>query len=186
MNNRRNFFRVEHSIHKYQPLDVGMGPYVYYYTPVWNHWNIKPPYSNTECEEANRLLARSEPVENTYKKFGIDPFKLKRVSTLSNERRPGPFEDFSLREKMIHKMGNLTKNGIIHLYGFDSLTQLHKWFNIPYERWYLGNLAGFVISKYRCRSIDFLSGSAQCVYFPEPGEKLTLVEQYKLGDFTKI
>ena len=155
MNNTINFYRVEHSDIQFRNSSFYVGPYVYF----------KNIASTSENQKWGELCGKHEPGNTIYKKFNINNWKLKMIPSLSNERRPGPFEDIELRSRMLNFMGGFTKNSKFHLYGFASLMQYYSWFNDPDELSFLNDYK-FVLRNYLVKTQDFLYGNTQCVINP--------------------
>ena len=182
MNNKTYFYRVAHkncSFYGRYP----MGPYAFFNANQFVLNNQKVPFSECTYEKFVDFTSK-ETVE--YKKFNIANFKLKWVPTLPNAWRPGPFEDIDLREKMIHRMGTMTKNGKFHLYGFDSLMQASKWYNNQEELQFLEDNE-FRIYKFKIKSKNMIVGKTQSVYFPDINDNMDMlwISSIKLTDMNK-
>lgn len=182
MNNKTYFYRVAHkncSFYGRYP----MGPYTFFNTNLWSVNNQKVPFSECAYEKFVEFVSK-EVVE--YKKFNIANNKLKWVPTLPNAWRPGPFEDIDLREKMIHRMGTMTKNGKFHLYGFDSLMQALQWYNNQEELRFLEDNE-FRIYKFKIKSKNMIVGKTQSVYFPDINDNMDMlwISSIKLTDMNK-
>lgn len=135
---------------------VGIGPYFFFSNVAgkekWAKWS-------DHC-------GKHEPFWHTYNKFKIDPFKLKRVPTLLSERRPGPFEDMVMREKMMSMLGVMNKIGKEYFYCFDSIAQFKSWFHDPEELRFLAENY-FTLSHYIVKASSFIRGSKQAAFFKE-------------------
>ena len=182
MNNKTYFYRVAHkncSFYGRYP----MGPYTFFNTNLWFVNNQKVPFSDCAYEKFVEFVSK-EVVE--YKKFNIANNKLKWVPTLPNAWRPGPFEDIDLREKMIDRMGTMTKNGKFHLYGFDSLMQASKWYNNQEELQFLEDNQ-FRMYKFKIKSKNMIVGKTQSVYFPDRNDNMDMlwISSIKLTDMNK-
>ena len=182
MNNKTYFYRVAHkncSFYGRYP----MGPYAFFNANQFVLNNQKVPFSECTYEKFVDFTSK-ETVE--YKKFNIANFKLKWVPTLPNAWRPGPFEDIDLREKMILRMGTMTKNGKFHLYGFDSLMQASKWYNNQEELQFLEDNE-FRMYKFQIKSKNMIVGKTQSVYFPDINDDMNMlwISSIKLTDMNK-
>lgn len=165
MNNKTHFYRVANGKYRYYNM-YPLGPYSFFNHDVWKNFATLPFNSNEYNKFAE--FVSGEIIE--YKKLKIDNYKLKRVPTLSNAWRPGPFEDIDLREKMIDRMGGMTKSGKFHLYGFDSMMQALNWYNNSEELEFLEN-CGFSMYKFRVKTKNMIVGKRQSVYFPDVSDK---------------
>ena len=182
MNNKTYFYRVAHKKHAWNGR-YPMGPYAFFNTNLWSVNNQKVPFSDCAYEKFVEFVSK-ETVE--YKKFNIANFKLKWVPTLPNAWRPGPFEDIDLREKMIHRMGTMTKYGKFHLYGFDSFIQASKWYNNQEELQFLEDNE-FRMYKFQIKSKNMIVGKTQSVYFPDINDNMDMlwISSIKLTDMNK-
>ena len=160
MNNKTYFYRIANYQYKFFGI-YPIGPYAFFNDTVWQNAKILP-YTADQYDQFARFCANET---SEYKKLKIDNYKLKRVPTLPNAWRPGPFEDIDLREKMIDKMGAMSKNGKFHLYGFDSMIQALNWYNNHAELNFLKN-CGFAMYKFRIWKKNMIVGKRQSVYFP--------------------
>jgi hypothetical protein len=160
MNNTINFYRVSHKFNKFLDTNISPGPYSFFGNIIQR--NPADMGANMFC----KIVGKNEDVSYRYKQFNIDNYKLKSVPTLNFVKRPGPFEDMELRSKMINKMGNQTKNGVFHLYGFDSICQFLNWYHDEKELQFL-EFAEFELVNMIVPKKHVLFGKNQCVYFPE-------------------
>ena len=170
MNNKVYFYRVGIDTHSHKDSnnnDHYMGPYAYFNFNVWIQRGQLYPYSDDELNRFYKFASREKASE--YIKFNIDNYKLKCVPTLSNAWRPGPFEDIDLRQKMIDRMGGMSKSGKFHIYGFDSIMQALKWYNDPEELEFLESL-GFGMFKFLVKTQNLIVGKNQSVYFPDKND----------------
>lgn len=171
MNNKVYFYRVANEMGRHYYDAHYMGPYAYFNINSWLKASI--PFTEETYLQFVKF-ASQEVVE--YRRYNIDNYKLKSVPTLPNTWRPGPFEDIDLREKMIQRMGKMTKNGKFHLYGFDSLMQTIKWYSNLEELEFLEK-NGFSLYKLLVKSSNLIVGKNQAVYFPD---KYDIVEKAKI------
>lgn len=169
MNNKTYFYRVANGNHRHYDT-YPMGPYSFFNPVLWKNYATLPFTSNAYNIFAE--FASKEVIE--YKKLKIDNYKLSRVPTLPNSWRPGPFEDIDLREKMIGRMGAMTKKGKFHLYGFDSMMQALNWYNNLEELNFLES-CGFSMYKFRVSAKNMIVGKRQAVYFPDVNNKNEMV-----------
>ena len=169
MNNKTYFYRVANRSYRFDEI-YPLGPYSFFNHSVWKDSSSLPFTSN----EYNKFVefASKEVVE--YKIFNINPYECKRVPTLPNAWRPGPFEDIDLREKMIDRMGGMTKGGKFHLYGFDSMMQALNWYNNSEELEFLEN-CGFSMYKFLVKTKNMIVGKRQAVYFPDINDKNEMI-----------
>ena len=184
MNNKTYFYRVAHTNCTFYGR-YPMGPYTFFDATRRLLNNQKVPISISECTyEKFYEFVSKEVVE--YKKFNINNFKLNRVPTLPNAWRPGPFEDIDLREKMIDRMGTMTKYGKFHLYGFDSLMQALQWYNNQEELQFLEDNQ-FRMYKFQIKSKNMIVGKTQSVYFPDINDDMDMlwISSTKLTDLNK-
>ena len=182
MNNKTYFYRVANKKHAWNGR-YPMGPYAFFNTNLWSVNNQKVPFSDCVYEKFVEFVSK-ETVE--YKKFNIANFKLKWVPTLPNAWRPGPFEDIDLREKMILRMGTMTKYGKFHLYGFDSIIQALNWYNNQEELQFLEDNE-FRMYKFQIKSKNMIVGKTQSVYFPDINDNMDMlwISSIKLTDMNK-
>lgn len=170
MNNKTYFYRI--AIGKYKYYDTyPLGPYSFFNHATWCQNFVPLPFTN---DEYNKFAKFCENESIEYKKLKIDNYKLSRVPTLPNAWRPGPFEDIDLREKMIDRMGAMTKYRKFHLYGFDSMMQALNWYNNLEELNFLENI-GFSMYKFRVSAKNMIAGKRQAVYFPDVNDKNEMV-----------
>jgi hypothetical protein len=171
-NNKINFYRVENcncadliKIINYprKCLPFGFGPYSFFNSDVWEkELSLSVPYTK---EQFTKFCSFANDECREYRILKIDNYKVSYVPTLPRTRRPGPFEDIDLREKMIKHMGKMTKYSRWHFYGFNNLIQLLSWFDNPEELKFLHEM-GFILSNYLVPSKDFIIGKNQSVFFP--------------------
>ena len=182
MNNKTYFYRVAHKKYSWNGR-YPMGPYAFFNESRFLLNIQKVPFSGCAYEKFVEFTSK-EIVE--YKKFNINNFNLKWVTTLPNAWRPGPFEDIDLREKMILRMGTMTKNGKFHLYGFDSLMQASKWYNNQEELQFLEDNQ-FRMYKFQIKSKNLIVGKTQSVYFPDINDDMDMlwISSTKLTDLNK-
>ena len=182
MNNKTYFYRVANKKHAWNGR-YPMGPYAFFNANQFVLNNQKVPFSECAYEKFVEFVSK-ETVE--YKKFNIANFKLKWVPTLPNAWRPGPFEDIDLREKMIHRMGTMTKYGKFHLYGFDSFIQASKWYNNQEELQFLEDNE-FRMYKFQIKSKNMIVGKTQSVYFPDINDDMDMlwISSIKMTDLNK-
>jgi DNA-binding MltR family transcriptional regulator len=182
MNNKTYFYRVAHKKYSWNGR-YPMGPYAFFNANQFVLNNQKVPFSECTYKKFVEFVSK-EIVE--YKKFNINNFKLKWVPTLPNAWRPGPFEDIDLREKMILRMGAMTKNGKFHLYGFDSLMQALQWYNNQEELQFLEDNE-FRMYKFKVKSKNMIVGKTQSVCFPDINDDMDMlwISSTKLSDLNK-
>ena len=182
MNNKTYFYRVAHTNCTFYGR-YPIGPYTFFDATRRLLNNQKVPFSECAYEKFVDFTSK-EVVE--YKKFNIANNKLKWVPTLPNAWRPGPFEDIDLREKMILRMGTMTKYGKFHLYGFDSLMQASKWYNNQEELQFLEDNE-FRMYKFQIKSKNMIVGKTQSVYFPDINDDMNMlwISSIKLTDMNK-
>lgn len=146
MNNRRKFYRVEHSTINYNeewgfPISIGVGPYTY----ITAYPDI--------TKELHKTLFDNEPSSVNPKKTRLS--KIRLFSTFI-DIRPVPMEDPYLRDK-IGTVSIPMKN---YLYGYDSIEQADKWIFDKNERLVL-HTNGFHIGIYYVK--DLIIGLRQSV-----------------------
>ena len=182
MNNKTYFYRVANKKHAWNGR-YPMGPYAFFNANQFVLNNQKVPFSECAYEKFVDFTSK-ETVE--YKKFNINNYKLKWVPTLPNAWRPGPFEDIDLREKMILRMGTMTKYGKFHLYGFDSIIQALNWYNNQEELQFLEDNE-FRMYKFQIKSKNMIVGKTQSVYFPDINDDMNMlwISSIKLTDMNK-
>lgn len=154
--NKVNVFRVDNPMMFLYMSPIGVGPY-YFFGHV---------AGKEKCKKWADHCGKHEPLFHTYNKFKIDPFKLKRVPTLLNERRPGPFEDIEMRSQMEAAFGKMTKDGKEYYYCFDSIEQFKSWFHDPEELQFLAENY-FTLSQYIVKTSSFIRGCKQAAFFRE-------------------